>query len=424
MVGLTVQNFVSAATGIAVLIALTRGLVRRSTATLGNFWSDLVRATLYVLLPLSIVLALLLVSQGVIQNFSDPVQAVTLAGETQTLPQRPTASQIAIKQLGTNGGGYFNTNSAHPYENLTPLSSFLQMLSILLIPAALTYTYGKMVGSVRQGWVIFAAMLILLVAGLTVMLVSEYSTNPVYGVAGVMEGKETRFGIANSTLWGSATTAASNGSVNAMHSSFSPLAGGIAMLNMMLGELIFGGVGAGLYGMLIFILLTVFIAGLMVGRTPEYLGKKIEAREIKMAIIAVLFPSACILLFAALATVTDAGLSSRANAGPHGFNEILYAFTSAAGNNGSAFAGLNANTSFYNILLGIAMWVGRFGVILPALAIAGSMATKKIAPPSPGTFPTDGPLFVGLLIAVILIVGGLTFFSSRRWRWGLSLNSC
>lgn len=410
MVGLAVQNFVSAATGIAVVIALTRGLARRSAATLGNFWIDLVRGTFYVLLPLSVVLALLLVSQGVIQNFADPIQVTTLTGETQILPQGPAASQIAIKQLGTNGGGFFNTNSAHPYENPTPLSNFLQMFSILLIPAALTYTYGKMVGSVRQGWVIFAAMLILLLVGLTVMLITEYSPNPVFDTSKIMEGKETRLGITNSVLWGATTTAASNGSVNAMHSSFNPLTGAIAMLNIMLGEVIFGGVGAGLYGMLIFVILTVFIAGLMVGRTPEYLGKKIEAREVKMAIVAVLLPSACILLFGALASVTDYGLSSRANTGPHGFSEILYAFTSAAGNNGSAFAGLNANTPFYNILLGITMWIGRFGVILPALAIAGSMVTKKVASPSPGTFPTDSPLFVGLLMAVILIVGALTFF--------------
>ncbi len=410
MVGLAVQNFVSAATGIAVVIALTRGLARKSATTLGNFWQDIVRSTLYVLLPLSIVLALILVSQGVIQNFNAPVVATTLTGETQTLPQGPAASQVAIKQLGTNGGGFFNVNSAHPYENPTPLSNFLQVFAILLIPAALTFTYGKMVGSTRQGWVIFAAMLILLLVGFSVMLIAEYTPNPVFGTASAMEGKETRFGIMNSILWGATTTAASNGSVNAMHSSFSPLAGGIAMLNIMLGEVIFGGVGAGLYGMLIFVILTVFIAGLMVGRTPEYLGKKIEAREIKMAIIAVLLPSAAILLFAALASVTEAGLSSRANTGPHGFSEILYAFTSAAGNNGSAFAGLNANTPFYNILLGIAMWIGRFGVILPALAIAGSMVGKRVAPPSPGTFPTDSPLFVGLLIAVILIVGALTFF--------------
>ncbi|MFN8374417.1 MAG: potassium-transporting ATPase subunit KdpA [Anaerolineae bacterium] len=410
MIGLNVQNFVSAATGIAVVLAMTRGLARKSAATLGNFWADLVRSVLYVFLPLCLVLALILVSQGVVQNFNSYVAVTTLSGETQVLPQGPAASQIAIKQIGTNGGGFFNVNSAHPYENPTPLSNFLQVLSILLLPAALTYTYGVMVGSRRQGWVIYVAMLLLLLAGLVVMLISEYSANPVYGVFGVMEGKETRFGIANSILWGATTTAASNGSVNAMHSSFSPLAGGIALLNIMLGEVIFGGVGAGLYGMLIFVILTVFIAGLMVGRTPEYLGKKIESREIKLAIVAVLLPSACILLFSALASVTDAGLSSRANSGPHGLSEILYAFSSGAGNNGSAFAGLNANTPFYNLLMGITMWIGRFGVIIPALAIGGSMVTKKVAPPSPGTFPTDSTLFAGLLIAVIVIVGALTFF--------------
>lgn len=410
ILGLNVQNFVSAATGVAVVIALTRGLARKSATTIGNFWSDMVRCVLYVFLPLSIVLALVLVSQGVVQNFNDYASATTLSGESQLIPQGPAASQIAIKQLGTNGGGFFNTNSTHPYENPTPLSNFLQMLSILLIPAALTYTYGVMVGSQRQGWVIFAAMLLLFAAGLCTMLVSEYSANPVYGVAGVMEGKETRFGVANSILWGAATTAASNGSVNAMHSSFSPLAGGVALINIMLGEVIFGGVGAGLYGMLIFVILTVFIAGLMVGRTPEYLGKKIEAREIKLAITAVLLPSACILLFSALASVTEAGLSSRANSGPHGMSEIMYAFASGAGNNGSAFAGLNANTPFYNLLMGLAMWAGRFGVILPVLAISGSMVGKKVAPPSSGIFPTDGLLFMGMLIAVILIIGALTFF--------------
>ncbi len=410
MLGLGVQNFLSAATGIAVLIALTRGLARKSAATLGSFWVDLVRATLYVLLPLSLILALVLVSQGVVQNFNSYTPATTLSGESQLLPQGPAASQIAIKQLGTNGGGFFNVNSAHPYENPTPLSNFLQVLAILLIPAALTNTYGRMIGSQRHGWVIFGAMLILLVAGLSLMLVSEYSLNPVYGMAGGMEGKEVRFGITNSILWGAATTAASNGSVNAMHSSFTPLAGGVAMLNMLLGEIIFGGVGAGLYGMLIFVILTVFLAGLMVGRTPEYLGKKIEAREIQMAILAILLPSAAVLLMTAIAVVSDVGLSSRANAGPHGFSEILYAFASASNNNGSAFAGLNANTPFYNLLLGIAMWIGRFGVIVPVLVIAGSLVGKKVAPPSPGTFPTDGGVFIGLLIAVILIVGALTFF--------------
>lgn len=410
MIGLNVQNFVSAATGIAVVIALSRGLARRTAETIGNFWVDLVRSVLYILLPLSLLLAVLLVSQGVVQNLDDYTSVTTLSGESQLLPQGPAASQIAIKQIGTNGGGFFNTNSTHPFENPTPLTNCLEMFSIILIPAALTYTYGKMVGSARQGWVIFAAMLILFLAGLAVMLVSEYGHNAVYDVAGVMEGKEVRFGIANSVLWGAATSAASNGSVNAMHSSFAPLTGGIAMLNIMLGEIIFGGVGAGLYGMLIFVILTVFLAGLMVGRTPEYLGKKIEAREIKLAITAVLLPSTCILLFSALASVTETGLASRSNAGPHGFSEILYAFSSGAGNNGSAFAGLNANTPFYNVLIGVAMWVGRFGVILPVLGIAGSMVKKRVAPPSPGTFPTDTPLFVILLMSVILIVGALTFF--------------
>lgn len=410
MVGLTVQNFVSAATGIAVLIALSRGLARRAGTTIGNFWVDLVRATLYVLLPLSLVLALLLISQGVVQNFQPYVPVTTLTGSQQLLPQGPAASQIAIKQLGTNGGGYFNANSAHPYENPTPLSNFLEMFAILLIPAALTYTYGRFVGSVRQGWVIFAAMLVLLVAVAAGMLYAEGAYQPLGSVTTNLEGKEVRLGIANSVLWGTLTTAASNGSVNSMLSSFSPLAGGLAMLNILLGEVVFGGVGAGLYGMLMFVILTVFIAGLMVGRTPEYLGKKIEAWEIKMAYLAVLLPSASILLLGAFAVVTEVGLSSRANFGPHGLTEILYAFTSAAGNNGSAFAGLNANTPFYNVALALAMWIGRFGVIIPALAIAGSMVSKKVAPPSPGTFPTDGPLFAALLIAVILIVGGLTFF--------------
>ena len=410
MIGLGVQNFVSAATGIAVVVALTRGLIGRSGKLLGNFWVDLTRSILYVLLPLSLVLALVLISQGVVQNFNAPVAATTLSGETQMLPQGAAASQIAIKQLGTNGGGYFNTNSAHPYENPTPLSNFLQVLSILLIPAALTATYGKMVNNPRQGWAIFAAMFLLFVAGLSVMLLSEYASSPSLSFLLPLEGKELRFGVANSILWGAATTAASNGSVNAMISSFSPIAGGIAMLNMMVGEVIFGGVGAGLYGILVFVILTVFIAGLMVGRSPEYLGKRIEAAEIKMAILAVLLPSGAILLFTAIASTTDAGLSSRANMGAHGFSEMLYAFTSGAGNNGSAFAGLNANTPFYNLFIGIAMWVGRFGVILPVLAIAGSMAGKKVAPPSPGTFPTDSPMFVLLLIAIILIVGALTFF--------------
>ncbi len=408
--GLGVQNFVSAATGMAVVIALTRGLARRSAATLGNFWADLVRATLYILLPLSLLFAVILVSQGVVQNFDANVTATTLAGETQVLPQGPAASQIAIKQLGSNGGGFFNANSAHPYENPTPLTNFLEMFALLAIAAALTNTFGRMVGSPRQGWAIFAAMFLLFAVLLGVMLLAEYAGNPVLGVAGAMEGKEARFGVANSVLWAGATTSASNGAVNAMHSSLSPVAGGVALLNMMLGEVIFGGVGAGLYGMLVFVILTVFIAGLMVGRTPEYLGKKIEAREVQMATLAVLFPAASILLFTALAAVVEAGLSSRLSAGPHGFSEILYAYTSATANNGSAFAGLNANTAFYNVTLGLALWIGRFGVILPIMAIAGSMVGKTAAPPSVGTFPTDQPLFTGMLVGVVVIVGALTFF--------------
>ena len=410
MIGLTVQNFVSAATGIAVLLALVRGLARKTTDKLGNFWTDLTRSTLYVLLPLSILLAVVLVGQGVVQNFKTYDTVQTLQGASQAIPMGPAASQIAIKQLGTNGGGFFNANSAHPFENPTPFSNFLEMLAILLIPAALTFTYGKMVGSTRQGWTIFKAMLILLVIGLIISLYAEYSTNPIFGNLHLMEGKETRFGITNSVLWATATSAASNGSVNAMHDSLSPLSGMVAMINLMLGEIIFGGVGAGLYGMVIFIIVTVFIAGLMVGRTPEYLGKKIQKFEVQMAIIAVLAPNVVILLFAAWASVTSPGLSGLNNSGPHGLSEILYAYASAAGNNGSAFAGLNANTIFYNLTIGIGMLIGRFGIILPVMAIAGSMAGKKITPSSAGTFHTDNWLFIGLLIAVILIVGGLTHF--------------
>jgi K+-transporting ATPase ATPase A chain len=410
MIGLTVQNFVSAATGIAVLLALIRGISRKTTEKIGNFWTDLTRSILYVLLPLSILFAIVLVGQGVVQNFKNQETVQTLQGVQQVIPMGPAASQIAIKQLGTNGGGFFNANSAHPFENPTPFCNFLEMLAILLIPAALTYTYGKMTGSTRQGWMIFSAMLILFVAGLGISLYAEYSTNPIFGNLHLMEGKETRFGITNSILWSTSTSAASNGSVNAMHDSLTPIAGMIAMLNIMLGEIIFGGVGAGLYGMVIFIILTVFIAGLMVGRTPEYLGKKIEVFEVKMAIIAVLAPNLVIQIFSAVASVIKAGLSSLNNAGPHGFSEILYAFSSAAGNNGSAFAGLNANTLFYNLTLGFGMLIGRFGVIIPVLAIAGSMAKKKITPLSAGTFRTDNWLFIGLLIAVIIIIGGLTHF--------------
>jgi len=410
MIGLTVQNFVSAATGIAVLLALIRGISRKTTDQLGNFWTDITRSILYVLLPLSILFAVVLVGEGVVQNFKTYETVHTLQGATQVIPMGPAASQIAIKQLGTNGGGFFNANSAHQFENPTPFSNFLEMLFILLIPAALTYTYGKMVGSTRQGWTIFSAMLILLVIGLGISLYAEYSANPIFGNLPLMEGKETRFGITNSVLWSTATSAASNGSVNAMHDSLSPLAGMVAMINLMLGEIIFGGVGAGLYGMVIFIILTVFIAGLMVGRTPEYLGKKIQKFEVQMAIIAVLAPNIVILLFAAWASVSSPGLSSLNNAGPHGLSEILYAYASAAGNNGSAFAGLNANTVFYNLTIGIGMLIGRFGIIIPVMAIAGSMAKKKITPSSAGTFHTDNWLFIGLLIAVILIVGGLTHF--------------
>ncbi len=410
MMGLTVQNFVSAATGIAVLIALIKGLSRKTTDQLGNFWADITRSTLYVLLPLSIIFAVVLVGQGVVQNFKTYETVQTLQGATQVIPMGPAASQIAIKQIGTNGGGFFNANSAHPFENPTPISNFLEMLFILLIPAALTYTYGKMVGSTRQGWTIFTAMMILLIIGLSISLYAEYSTNPIFGNLHLMEGKETRFGITNSVLWSTATSAASNGSVNAMHDSLSALSGMVAMINLMLGEIIFGGVGAGLYGIVIFIILTVFIAGLMVGRTPEYLGKKIQKFEVQMAMIAVLAPNIVILLFAAWASVTASGLSSLNNAGPHGLSEILYAYASAAGNNGSAFAGLNANTVFYNLTIGIGMLIGRFGIIIPVMAIAGSMAQKKITPTSAGTFHTDNWLFIGLLIGVILIVGGLTHF--------------
>ena len=410
MLGLTVQNFVSAATGIAVLLVLIRGLTRKNTDKLGNFWVDITRATLYVLLPLLLVLSVLLVGQGAIQNYKSYETIHTMQGQSQTIPMGPAASQIAIKQLGTNGGGFFNANSSHPFENPTPFSNFLEMLSILLIPASLTFMFGRMVHSSRQGWTIFIAMMIMLLAGLAVSLYSEYHVMAVNGYSRLMEGKETRFGITNSILWSVTTSAASNGSVNAMHDSLSPLSGMVSMINIMLGEVIFGGVGAGLYGMIVFIILTVFIAGLMVGRTPEYLGKKVEAFEVQMAIVAVIIPSAVILLFTAWASSIPVGISGISNTGPHGLSEILYAYTSAAGNNGSAFAGLNANSVFYNLTLGLGMIAGRFGVIIPVMAIAGNMAMKKATPRSSGTFRTDNWLFVGLLITVILIVGGLTFF--------------
>lgn len=410
MTGLTVQNFLSAATGIAVLVALIRGIAGKTTEKLGNFWVDITRSIIYILLPLSIILAILLAGQGVIQNFNNYTEVTTLQGDTQIIPQGPAASQIAIKQLGTNGGGFFNTNSAHPFENPTPFSNFLQLLSILLIPTALTYTYGKMMKSQKQGWAIFTAMFVLFGAGLFVSLYSEFHQSELWHNMAYMEGKETRFGITNSVLWSTTTTVASNGSVNAMHDSLTPLSGMIAMINMMLGEVIYGGAGAGLYGIVMFIILTVFIAGLMVGRTPEYMGKKIEAFEVKMALIAILSPSVVILLFSAIACTIPSGLSSLNNTGPHGLSGILYAFTSAAGNNGSAFGGLNASTVFYNLMIALGMLIGRFGIIIPVLAIAGSLARKKVIPVSQGTFKTDNTLFVGLLVSVIIIVGGLTFF--------------
>jgi K+-transporting ATPase ATPase A chain len=408
MIGLTFQNFVSAATGIAALLAVARGFARHSTNTLGNFWADLVRGTLYVLLPLSLVFALVLVSQGVVQNFSSYATAHTLEGASQVIPLGPAASQIAIKQLGTNGGGFFGVNSAHPFENPTPVSNFLEMLAILLLPAALTYTFGLLVGDKRQGRVLFAAMLILFLGGFALSWWAEAQPNPLTHLTQNMEGKEQRFGVMNSVLWSTATTDASNGSVNAMHDSLSPLAGGVAIFNIMLGEIIFGGIGCGLYGMLMYVVLTVFLAGLMVGRTPEYLGKKIEAYEIRLAILVLLVPSALILLGAAVACLYPPALASLANNGPHGFSEILYAFTSAAGNNGSAFAGLTADTPFYDYALGLAMFVGRFVCLIPVIAIGGSVAQKRTAPFSAGTFPTTGALFVVLLLSVILIVGALT----------------
>jgi K+-transporting ATPase ATPase A chain len=422
MAGLTVQNFVSAAVGIALAIALIRGFARRSAATVGNFWVDLTRGTLYVLLPMSIVLCLVLVALGVPQTLGAYVDATTLEGAKQTIAVGPAASQIAIKQLGTNGGGFFNVNSAHPLENPGALSNLLEMWAILVISAALTYTFGHMVKNTRQGWAVFAVMAVLFLAGLTVTYWAESQGNPALAQLGVdqgpsalqsggnMEGKEVRYGIANSTIWATATTDASNGSVNSMHDSYTPLGGLIPILNIQLGEIIFGGVGSGLYGMLLFAIVAVFVAGLMVGRTPEYLGKKIESREVKMAMLAILILPASILGFTALAAVIPQGLSSLNNAGPHGFSEILYAFTSGTGNNGSAFAGLNANTPFYNVAIGLSMLIGRFAVIVPMMAIAGSLAAKKIVPPSAGTFPTTGALWVGLLIGVILIVGGLTYF--------------
>ena len=410
MMGLAVQNFVSAAYGIAVFLALARGISRKSTDLIGNFWADLVRCTIYVLLPLSLIFAFVLVGQGVVQTFSANREITTLEGAKQTIPLGPAASQIAIKQLGTNGGGFFNANSAHPLESPTPLSNFLEMLALLMIPAGLVYSYGIMIKDKKHAWVLYAVMLAIWASGLAVALYSEHDAAArLYHGMSLMEGKETRFGVTNSALWAVSTTVASNGSVNAMHSSLSPLAGGVALFNMHLGEIIFGGVGSGMYGMLFFVIMTVFLAGLMVGRTPEYMGKKIEKREVQMAMIGILGPGALILIGTAIACSLPAGLSSLLSKGPHGFSEILYAYTSAVANNGSAFAGLNANTRFYNLTLSLALYAGRFICLLPALALAGSLAGKKSAAPSAGTFSTGGSMFALLLTSVIILVGVLTF---------------
>jgi K+-transporting ATPase ATPase A chain len=431
MLGLTVQNFVSAASGMAVLIALAKGFSRKSASTVGNFWVDLVRGTLYILLPLAIVLAIVLVSQGVVQTFGrypviDLVQPLKNADGSvvsrQVIAVGPAASQVAIKQLGTNGGGFFGANSAHPFENPNPFTNFLEMLAILLIPAALCYTFGRMVRDTRQGWALLAAMLAIVIPLTLAAVHFEESGNPAFAKAvsdhaGAatdrpqnMEGKEVRFGAVNSALWASITTAASNGSVNSMHDSFTPLGGLIPMWLMQLGEIVFGGVGSGLYGMIIFAIVAVFVAGLMVGRTPEYMGKKIGAYEMKMASLVILVPAMLVLCGTAIALVVASGKGAVGNPGPHGFSEVLYAFSSASNNNGSAFAGLAANNLFYNVALGVAMFLGRFWVAVPVLAIAGSLAGKKTIPPGPGTLPTHTPLFVGMLIGVIIIVGALTFF--------------
>ncbi len=450
MMGLAVQNFISAAVGMAVLIALIRGFARNTAETIGNFWVDVTRSIIYILLPLSLILALVLVSQGVIQNFSpyksiqtvetlnynnpemdasgNPImdasgKPVTEKATTrkQVLPMGPAASQIAIKQLGTNGGGFFNVNSAHPFENPTPFSNFLEMIALLLIPAALCYTFGRMVGDTRQGWAILAAMTLIFVGFLAVAEYSEQSGNPVFATLNVdqtvsnsqaggnMEGKETRFGIVNSALWATATAAASNGSVNSMHDSFTPLGGLVPLALISLGEVVFGGVGSGLYGMLIYVVFAVFIAGLMIGRTPEYLGKKIESFDVKMASLVILIPPLIILVGTALGVTMDAGKAGVANPGAHGFSEILYAFVSATGNNGSAFAGLSANTPFYNTALGFAMFFGRIWLMIPVLALAGSLAAKKRIPSGVGTMPTHTPLFIWLLIGTVFLVGAMTF---------------
>ncbi|HTQ53748.1 MAG TPA: potassium-transporting ATPase subunit KdpA [Bryobacteraceae bacterium] len=433
MVGLAVHNFTSAAAGIATAIAVVRGFSRHSANSIGNFWVDTTRATLYLLLPISIVGALLLVSQGVIQNLHPYDKVTTLEGATQTIAQGPTASQESIKELGTNGGGFFNANSSHPFENPTPVSNFLELVLIFTIPAGLTYTFGKMVKDTRQGWALFAAMSILFLAGVFVVYPAEQAGNPNIAKLGVetsasaaqpggnMEGKEVRFGIPDSSLFAVITTDASCGAVNSMHDSYTPLGGLVPMVNIQLGEVIFGGVGAGLYGMLMYAILAVFLAGLMVGRTPEYLGKKIEQKEVKMAMLAMLILAASILLFSGAGIMVHfaknswinppgAGTAVLTNNGPHGLSEMLYAFSSGTGNNGSAFAGFNGNTPYFNTTIGLAMLIGRFLMMIPLLAAAGSLARKKTVPVSAGTFPTHGPLFVGWLVAVILIVGALTFF--------------
>jgi len=414
MIGLTTQNFLSAASGIAVAAAVARGFAARQATTIGNFWQDLVRIVLYILLPLSLLFALVLLALGMPQTLAASVEATTLEGAKQTLALGPIASQIAIKMLGTNGGGFFNANGAHPFENPNAVANFLQMIAILAIPAALVFSYGRLVGDRRQGYALFAAMAILIVTAFVALYAAERVGNPLHAAfadptAGNMEGKEVRFGIVNSVLWAVTTTAASNGSVNAMHDSLTPLGGLVAMLNIQLGEIVYGGVGVGLTGMLLFVILTVFLAGLMVGRTPEYLGKKIEAREIKLAALTLLIMPIGILALAALAIATGNAQSSVQDSGPHGLSELIYAYTSATGNNGSAFAGFNANTPWHNAFLGLAMILGRFGYILPILAIAGSLAAKTPAAATAGTFPTHGPVFVVLLIVTILIVGALTF---------------
>jgi K+-transporting ATPase ATPase A chain len=430
MLGLTVQNFVSAATGMAALAAFIRGLVRHSANTLGNFWVDLTRTTLYILLPLAVILTLVLVSQGAVQNLS-PYKTTNLLQSTmdadgnpvekQVLALGPAASQIAIKQLGTNGGGFFNVNSSHPFENPTPLSNFFEMLSILLIPAALCYTFGKMAGDTRQGWAIYAAMMVILLVFIFGAYAAESTGNPRQAALGVdarssnmnpggnMEGKEVRFGVANSAVWATATTAASNGSVNSMHDSFTPLGGLVPLVMMHFGEVVFGGVGSGLYGMLVFVIVAVFVAGLMVGRTPEYLGKKIEIYEMKMASLLILIMPLIVLGFTALAVITVAGKATVYNPGPHGFSEVLYAYTSQGNNNGSAFAGLGANNPFYNLTGGIAMLISRYWLVVPTLALAGSLVRKKRVPVSAGTLPTHTPLFIAWLIAIVVIVAALNF---------------